>query len=385
MSFLEMSYMAFETVTSGFAGVSWADATAANKSTEVKSFINFLSIWDLDHYCIFRQQDGRCRFRHITMPAPGVPDDDLVSFSDDVLDSDVNIRKTFECRGKILIQAFRAFRAGRQAETAVALPGWLLQLQQQTLAPQTAAVAAQFAVLIDHAMTRNQNGDPVAPVGGAHGARCSGTPHRPRQVLIGARFAVRDPEQARPHLALECRPRIGQRDGEFPAGARKVFAQLRAQLLQVRRLARHKCHLKPLPQGIELRLQHAPLGELQQADPGVHRARHHRPHGRLHPREADTLAAVSLSRSGAEHAGERAAEAAVRIEARVEDGLVERLPAADAFERLAQPSRAAVGLERHSIVAQKLPAHAPRVEPQLAQFSFADPYSRTGVDRKSAV
>jgi hypothetical protein len=34
-----MSYIAFETVTSGFAGVSWADATAANKTTEIKSFI----------------------------------------------------------------------------------------------------------------------------------------------------------------------------------------------------------------------------------------------------------------------------------------------------------------------------------------------------------
>jgi hypothetical protein len=48
MFFLEMSYTIFETVMSGFAGVSWADATAANKSTEVKSFIEIsfrFGIW----------------------------------------------------------------------------------------------------------------------------------------------------------------------------------------------------------------------------------------------------------------------------------------------------------------------------------------------------
>src|ERR1019366_9256747 len=64
-----------------------------------------------------------------------------------------------------------------------ALPHWLRQLRQQPFAPQPAAVAAQLAVLVDHAMTRNQNRDPVAPVGGAHRARCSGTSYRPRQFL----------------------------------------------------------------------------------------------------------------------------------------------------------------------------------------------------------
>src|ERR1017187_78732 len=39
MSPLAMANIFFETVMSGFAGVSWADATSANKSTEVKSFI----------------------------------------------------------------------------------------------------------------------------------------------------------------------------------------------------------------------------------------------------------------------------------------------------------------------------------------------------------
>src|ERR1022692_3041988 len=44
MSPLAMANMFFETVMSGFAGVSWADATAANKTTTVKSFIDVLSI-----------------------------------------------------------------------------------------------------------------------------------------------------------------------------------------------------------------------------------------------------------------------------------------------------------------------------------------------------
>src|ERR1022692_3423226 len=87
----------------------------------------------------------------------------------------------------------------RDRPFGTALRRWLFQLQQQPLAPQPAAVAAQFAVLVDHAMTRNQNRDPVAPVGSAHGARCSGTPNRPRQFLIGARLAIGDPQQARPY------------------------------------------------------------------------------------------------------------------------------------------------------------------------------------------
>src|ERR1035441_1026438 len=149
--------MAFETVTSGFGGASWAEATAANKSTEVKSFIE-------------------------------------VSF-----------------RFGIWIIIMALF-ATLQEERRAALPHRLFQLQQQTLAPQPAAIAAQLPVLIDHAMTRNQNRDPIASVGGAHRARRSGTPNRPRQFLVGPRFAVGDPQQARPHLALECRPRIGQRD-----------------------------------------------------------------------------------------------------------------------------------------------------------------------------
>src|ERR1035441_2209966 len=96
---------------SGFAGVSWADATAANKSTEVKSFIETsfrFGIW-------------------------------------------------------IIIAFFATLQLGRRA----ALPRRLLQLQQQPLAPQPAAIAAQLAVLINHAMTWNQNRDTVAPVGGA--------------------------------------------------------------------------------------------------------------------------------------------------------------------------------------------------------------------------
>jgi hypothetical protein len=40
MSFLAMAYIFFETVVRGFAGVSCADATAANKTTAVKSFID---------------------------------------------------------------------------------------------------------------------------------------------------------------------------------------------------------------------------------------------------------------------------------------------------------------------------------------------------------
>src|SRR6476469_9409428 len=50
-----MAYMFFETVTSGFAGGSWAAATAANKTKTVRCFIDIL----------FRKYGSLLHFRQV--------------------------------------------------------------------------------------------------------------------------------------------------------------------------------------------------------------------------------------------------------------------------------------------------------------------------------
>src|SRR5262245_41731471 len=48
------------------------------------------------------------------------------------------------------------------------LAGRSLQVEQELLAPQAAAVAAEFSAAGDDAVTRDQDGDAVEPVGAAH-------------------------------------------------------------------------------------------------------------------------------------------------------------------------------------------------------------------------
>ena len=74
----------------------------------------------------------------------------------------------------------------------------------------------------------------------------------------------------------------------------------------------------------------------------------------------------------AEQAREGGAEAAVRIEAGVEDRVVDGRAVADAHEGLAQAARAAVGLEGHAEFAQEVAADAGGFESHLAQAGFAD-------------
>jgi hypothetical protein len=77
-----------------------------------------------------------------------------------------------------------------------------LEVQQRVLAPQPAAVAAELAALVDHAVAGDHDRDPVHAVGAAHGARGLGRAHRARQVLVRARLAVRDLQELGPHLLL---------------------------------------------------------------------------------------------------------------------------------------------------------------------------------------
>ncbi len=82
--------------------------------------------------------------------------------------------------------------------------------------------------------------------------------------------------------------------------------------------------------------------------------------------ETDAIAIFDLTRRLAEQAREGGAEAAVRIEAGVEDRVVDGRAIADAYEGLAQAARAAVGLKRHAVLAQEVAADTRGFEAHVA-------------------
>src|SRR5574341_1655705 len=63
----------------------------------------------------------------------------------------------------------QACSARRRHQRQGRLPA-ALEIEQQLLAPETAAVAAELAVLVDHAMTGDDDRDAVLTVGVPHGA-----------------------------------------------------------------------------------------------------------------------------------------------------------------------------------------------------------------------
>src|SRR6266508_4871235 len=60
----------------------------------------------------------------------------------------------------------------------------LFQIEQELLAPQAAAVAAQLAAFVHHAMARNDDADPVEAIRPANGTLCFGGPNFKGQVFI---------------------------------------------------------------------------------------------------------------------------------------------------------------------------------------------------------
>jgi RNA polymerase sigma-70 factor (ECF subfamily) len=152
----------------------------------------------------------------------------------------------------------------------------LLQVEQKLLAPQAAAIAAQLAVLIHHAVARNQDGDAVHAVGRAHRS------HRPRvadlagHVLVGAGAAIRDIQQRRPHFFLKWRAWVAQRNTELPALPGEVFMEL---LLQRR----------PLLPG----LRQVTLDEPATREPGSAK----REHGKVDERLSTTVERIALTRA----------------------------------------------------------------------------------------
>src|SRR5262245_47734453 len=114
----------------------------------------------------------------------------------------------------------------------------LLEIEEPLLAPQAAAVADEGAVLADHPMARDDDGDPV------HAVRAPDRAHRLRRSdaardrVVGAHLAVRDLQQLLPDALLERRPGGVQRRLEDAALAAEVLPQLSFQTGEMRVISR---------------------------------------------------------------------------------------------------------------------------------------------------
>ena len=81
----------------------------------------------------------------------------------------------------------------------------LLQLQEGTFAVEAACITGEAAVRADNSVAWNNNGNRVAPYGATHGLRRVDT-ESTGQLAVGHRLTIRDGEQFRPYVLLECCP-----------------------------------------------------------------------------------------------------------------------------------------------------------------------------------
>ena len=81
----------------------------------------------------------------------------------------------------------------------------LLQLQEGAFAVDAACIAGEAAVRADNTVAWNNNGNRVAPYGATHGL-CRVDTESTGQLAVRNRLTIRDGEQFRPYVLLECCP-----------------------------------------------------------------------------------------------------------------------------------------------------------------------------------
>src|SRR5262249_17771013 len=126
----------------------------------------------------------------------------------------------------------------------------------------------------------------------------------------------------------------------------------------------------------ELGLEHAPGGELQQTHAFVRSARHPRAERAGNPRGPPAVACAGPP-SLFPGAREGVVESAVRIVAAVEDDGAQVGAFADLLQGAGQAPRACVGLERHSILLEKIAAHGGGIDATRLEIGFGE--ARRGI------
>src|SRR5689334_4050454 len=100
-----------------------------------------------------------------------------------------------------------------------------LEIEQRALVLEPAAEAGQRAVAADDPVARADDGDRVAAVGAADGARLAGVPDARGDLAVAGGLAIRDAQELGPHAPLEGGAALGtQRQLEGGALAGEVLA-----------------------------------------------------------------------------------------------------------------------------------------------------------------
>jgi len=154
-----------------------------------------------------------------------------------------------------------------------------LQIEEEALPPEPAAVAGQVAVLADHSVAGDDDGDAVVPVGPGDGSHGLWTANLCCLLLVGPRLSVWDLPQALPDLLLEWCARRDQWEMELLSAPGEVCLELSLQRIDVWMLAGEDVSLEPLAKAGDLRLEHSPIGKLKQADAIIGRAGEHEAEG----------------------------------------------------------------------------------------------------------
>jgi hypothetical protein len=100
------------------------------------------------------------------------------------------------------------------------------QGEQEFLRLQTSGEPSQVARSPNGSMTRNDNRNRIAPVGGSHRAHSAGMADTSGDLAVAARLTKRDFAQSLPDFILEFRPHRIELDGKGLALAGEIFPKL---------------------------------------------------------------------------------------------------------------------------------------------------------------
>ena len=215
-----------------------------------------------------------------------------------------------------------------------------------------------------------------------HAIRGTDRPYRLRMahlagdVFVGAGAPIRDLQQRRPHLLLERRARIAQRQIEVAALAGEVFVELSFEYGEPAIGARYQRHAHPAPQRLQLGLEHAAVAEFEETHGVSGGADDERPDWRLDPTERNRIATFCVGGRTAEDPCKRRTKPALRFEPAVMCCFGHGTALFDAAKRVVQASRAAECLKRHAMVLVKIAAGAGGIDAHAAQLRSRDALGR---------
>ena len=269
-------------------------------------------------------------------------------------------------------------KSGASANSATFAPGWLsivershrligfpskmcfLVLQQKAFAPHSSPVARNRSVAADDAMAGNQDADPVVSVGAADSSLRSRAPDGTSLFRVGARLPIRNLSQELPGSALELGAGDDQGDGELSQISLEVEFEFLVELLEMLILAWQHCAIQVFLEAPNLRLQHAPIRELEQADPLFRGCCRHRAEGSQQARHHSEIPMAAASRRISQNAVEGVPEATQRLESMIVGHHNLLVPESNPAQSKSQTLSSLVGLEGYPVVLTEPAAHPTR-------------------------